>query len=497
MKENRTSSYRSVFKSTSLFGGVQVFNIIITIIRGKFVAVLLGPAGMGINGLLMTTIQMLQNITNLGLPQSAVRDIASSSNDPGKIALTYTVFRRWIWFTALLGGALTFFGASFLSEYVFQNDSYTWGFRILSLTFIFGAVSGRIYTLLRGLRRLKALASANILGSLAGLLVAIPLFYFFGVRGIVPAILATAIANFGIAVFFRKREVKIEPTQLDYRQTFFQGLDMVKLGISLSASVLMTSGISFVLLTYINRQGSEADVGLYNAGLTITNTYVGLVFTALATDYFPRLAEKINLKTEEWKQVVHQQLELMLLILAPLLAVLILTAPIFIQLLLSEQFLSVIPYLLWAVVGVFLKAPVWVLGYIFIASGNNRVFLVTEICAALIQLALNILFYKHFGLEGLGVALGCAYLVSFCTLLVVTKRIYDFSFNSTQWKIVFMLFVLILASALSAKYLDYPWAYLSGSFFLILVGWFSLRKLNQLMDMRGAIQNLVARFRKP
>ncbi|MEQ8534922.1 MAG: oligosaccharide flippase family protein, partial [Imperialibacter sp.] len=266
--------------------------------------------------------------------------------------------------------------------------------------------------------------------------------------------------------------------------------------VSLSASMLMTSGISFVLLTFINRQGSEADVGLYNAGLTITNTYVGLVFTALATDYFPRLAEKINLKTEEWKQVVHQQLELMLLILAPLLVVLILTAPIFIKLLLSEQFLSVIPYLLWAVVGVFLKAPVWALGYIFIASGNNRVFLVTEASAALIQLALNIFFYQQYGLEGLGVALGCSYLLSFCTLLVVMKWIYGFSFNSSQWKIVLILFVLVLASALSAKYLNYPLAYLSGGFFLILVGWFSLQKLNQLMDIRGAIQNLATRFRK-
>ncbi|MEQ8811165.1 MAG: O-antigen translocase [Imperialibacter sp.] len=490
------SSYRSIFKSTSLFGGVQVFNIIITIIRGKFVAVLLGPAGMGINGLFMTTLQMLQNITNLGLPQSAVRDIAASSNDPGKIAVTYTVFRRWIWFTALLGGGLTFFGAPFLSQYVFQNDSYAWAFRLLSVTFVFGAVSGGIYTLLRGLRRLKALASANVLGSLAGLLVAVPLFYFFGIQGIVPAILATAMANFGIALFFKNREVKIESAELNYKRTFFQGLDMAKLGVSLSASMLMTSGISFVLLTFINRQGSEADVGLYNAGLTITNTYVGLVFTALATDYFPRLAEKINLKTEEWKHVVHQQLELMLLILAPLLVVLILTAPIFIKLLLSEQFLSVIPYLLWAVVGVFLKAPVWVLGYIFIASGNNRVFLVTEASAALVQLALNIFFYQQYGLEGLGVALGCSYLLSFCTLLVVMKWIYGFSFNSSQWKIVLILFVLVLASALSAKYLNYPLAYLSGGFFLILVGWFSLQKLNQLMDIRGAIQNLATRFRK-
>ena len=39
------SSYRQIVKATSVFGGVQGFNILISIIRSKVVAVLLGPAG--------------------------------------------------------------------------------------------------------------------------------------------------------------------------------------------------------------------------------------------------------------------------------------------------------------------------------------------------------------------------------------------------------------------------------------------------------------------
>ena len=44
-RDKEQSSYREIFKSTSLFGGVQVFNILIAVIRTKFIAVLLGPAG--------------------------------------------------------------------------------------------------------------------------------------------------------------------------------------------------------------------------------------------------------------------------------------------------------------------------------------------------------------------------------------------------------------------------------------------------------------------
>ena len=72
-------SYRQIFKATSLFGGVQVFKIIISIVRSKFVAVLLGPAGMGIAGLLTSTTGFVSALTNFGLGTSAVKNVAAAS----------------------------------------------------------------------------------------------------------------------------------------------------------------------------------------------------------------------------------------------------------------------------------------------------------------------------------------------------------------------------------------------------------------------------------
>ncbi|MDP5081484.1 MAG: hypothetical protein NWP87_02425, partial [Winogradskyella sp.] len=63
MKVNQTS-YRSIMKATSLFGGVQVFNIIIAILRSKIIAILLGPAGLGIVGLLNSTTGFVSLLTN-------------------------------------------------------------------------------------------------------------------------------------------------------------------------------------------------------------------------------------------------------------------------------------------------------------------------------------------------------------------------------------------------------------------------------------------------
>lgn len=46
--KNNNGSYSHILKYTSLFGGVQMLNILIGLIRNKLVAVLLGPLGMGI-----------------------------------------------------------------------------------------------------------------------------------------------------------------------------------------------------------------------------------------------------------------------------------------------------------------------------------------------------------------------------------------------------------------------------------------------------------------
>ena len=104
MKENQ-SSYRQIMKATSLFGGVQVFNIVISIIKSKAVAVLLGPAGMGISGLLMSAIGLVSTITNFRLGNSATKDIAAAhaTGNQSQIAKVIGVLRRLVWITGLLG----------------------------------------------------------------------------------------------------------------------------------------------------------------------------------------------------------------------------------------------------------------------------------------------------------------------------------------------------------------------------------------------------------
>eukprot|EP01136_Pigoraptor_vietnamica_P025080 Opistho-1_new@78688 len=100
----KNNSYKNIFKTTAIFGGVQVFNILITVVRSKFIAVFLGPVGIGINALLTSSIGIIGSMTNFGLGTSAVKNIAvaNASGDDERIGEVVAVFKKWVWITHVL-----------------------------------------------------------------------------------------------------------------------------------------------------------------------------------------------------------------------------------------------------------------------------------------------------------------------------------------------------------------------------------------------------------
>ncbi len=226
-----------------LFGGVQVINIIISIIRSKMVAVLLGPSGMGVMGLLSSTVGIVGSLTNFGLGTSAVKDIAAASatDDQAKIAETVTVLRRLVWVTGLLGSLLVLVFSPWLSQISFGNNDFTLGFAWLSVTLLFSQLSSGQLVILQGMRRLRDLAKANLCGSALGLVVTVPLYYIWGLDGIVPGMIGTSFLALSLSWYF-SRSVILPRVTVSMSQTWASGNAMMRMGFLISLSGLLTVG---------------------------------------------------------------------------------------------------------------------------------------------------------------------------------------------------------------------------------------------------------------
>ena len=89
-------SYGQILKSSALIGGSSVVGIGIGMIRTKAMALLLGPAGVGLMGLYSSIADLTQSVVGMGLNSSGVRQIAEAagSGEAERIARTATVLRR-------------------------------------------------------------------------------------------------------------------------------------------------------------------------------------------------------------------------------------------------------------------------------------------------------------------------------------------------------------------------------------------------------------------
>jgi O-antigen/teichoic acid export membrane protein len=479
------SSYRQIMKTTSLFGGVQIFNILISIIRSKFIAVLLGPAGMGISGLLSSTISLISGFTNFGLGTSAVKEVAAvnATDNEYRIAIIIKVLRRWVWITGSLGGVLTLALSPWLSELTFGNRDYTLAFIWLSITLLFQQITSGQLVVLQGMRKLQYLAKANLIGSATGLLISIPIYYFLGIDGIVPALICISITAMLLSWHFSGK-VSIHSVKVSRIQTWVEGRDMLKMGFIISLTGLITLGVAYLVRIYISNKGGVAQVGLYTAGFAIINTYVGLVFNAMGTDYYPRLSGVAH-DNAKAKETINQQAEISILILAPILMVFLVFINWVVILLYSTKFIEVNGMIHWAALGMFFKAASWSIAFMLLAKGNSKLFFANDLVGNVYTLLFNIIGYKLGGLDGLGISFLAGYFIYFIQVYLLAKTKYEFAFKKNFYELFAIQFFLGLLCFFIVKFMIAPFSYILGTLFIAVSILHALKEIDKRIGLKA------------
>lgn len=423
---------RVIAKAAALFGGVQVVSILCSIIRTKVIAILLGSVGIGIIGLYNNAIETIAALTGLGLRSSSVRDIseAEKQGNGSDLSRIITVVRRWSWFVGLLGALVLILLAPLLSQWTFGNNDHIWGFVLLSCTLLFNALMSGEQAILQGTKQLKRLARSSVYGSIAALVVSLPLYYFMGIKGIVPSLILYAAATLIVTLVYRDKAIK--EASLTIKETAQQGRQMVTLGVFMTVSAFITTLFSYIFSAYLNACSGEATVGYYQAGYTLMNKYVGLIFTAMAMEYYPRLAG-VAKDNKQMSHYVGRQVEMMQLMLAPIIAIFIMLHPLMINILYTADFQHIGGYLLLAIQGISFKAIAWSIGFVLLAKGNGKLYFITELTSDIITLILNVVGYHYWGLAGVGASYTIGFIIYLVIIYAVCRHYYHIEPGRKAW----------------------------------------------------------------
>jgi len=184
-------------------------------------------------------------------------------------------------------------------------------------------------------------------------------------------------------------------------------------------------------------------LGHFQAAWLISMSYIGFVLGAMGADYFPRLTAVIDDHAAA-NRLVNEQTEIALLLAGPVLLAMLGLAPWVISLLYSDAFAPAAEVLCWQILGDVLKVASWPLGFVILASGDGKTFILTETVSMTVFVALTWLLLPLVGVRATGLAFLCMYLSYLPVVYWLARRRVGFAW----WpKVRLNLLLLLLAAS--------------------------------------------------
>ena len=447
VKNNKASGeYSRVVKYLGLLGGAQGLSLFVNLLRNKMASVLIGTVGLGLVGLYNRTVQMFSDSTNLSLPYSAVRKLSDvyENSTTDDVRYYVKVTRSIALLTGMIGMLLFVMFSPFVIRYISEGNEYShWYLILLSPAVLFMAISGGEVAVLRGVRRLNTLAKYTLWTSFVALSVAVPLYYFFGVKGVLPAILLIAFLQMLGVLYSTVRlfAYRVAPFSLHLLR---DGVEMIKLGAGYIYTTVLTSVSVWFIYSQISNIGGDSELGLFSAGYMLLSMLPSVLFAALDSEYYPRLAGSFE-KVAVRNAMVNEQIEVHLLVQPPIILFIVAFLPLLLPLLYTVEFVPAIAMTQLAMFGFLFHILTYPISFMPLSKGDVMVFILQETLYNVTNVVLVVMGYRCFGLWGVGAGLMIARLLDFIVAFSISYFRYGFRLSSfsIRYALVGLLFAFM------------------------------------------------------
>lgn len=470
-------SYRKILKSSAIIGTSSVITVILAVLRTKFLALFLGPAGVGVMGLYVSVTTTMTMLFGMGLNSSGVRQIAeaNAAGDPARIARTISSLNKTSLIMGGLGAVILAVVAEPICRLTFGSADYSRSVALVSVTILLAIVANGHMAVVQGMRRVRDLALINIVPGLAGTVIGIPLIYFLRDRGIVPLVMILSlmtIAASGYAV----RKIRVEAARISWREFTEDARVLLRFGLVFMASGVMASATAYFVRVFIVHQLGLDAAGQYQAAWALSGMYVSFIIGAMGTDFYPRLTAVAD-DRDACTRLANEQAEIAVLLALPGVLATIAFAPIVIPVFYSGKFEPAIQLLQWQMLGVWLKVCAFPIGFIILAKGAGKLFLMTETLTYCVSVGLSWVLLRWMGLVGVGVAFLGMY--AFCGLIVyvVVWRQFGFQWSASNRRLAAFAMPTVVATFILSLELPVVPGTLVGGAITAIVGYFCLKRV--------------------
>jgi PST family polysaccharide transporter len=428
-------NYEQILKSSAVIGASSVLTIGVGIVRAKAIAVLLGPAGMGLIGLYTSIIELTRSVAGMGVNSSGVRQIAEAvgSGEAPRIATTAVVLRRVSIVLGLVGAAAVVLLRVPISKWTFGSTEFSTPVALLSMAVFFQLISDGQAALVQGMRRIPDLARIAVWTGVLGTGISLTLVYYFRQEGIVPALVASAVVAVLVSWWYRRR-VNVPAFAPTVREIRNEAGALLALGSAFMASAVMTTGGAYLIRAYLaNRIGIDA-AGLYQSAWVLGGLYVGFILQSMGSDFYPRLTGMAR-EDDQCNRLVNEQAQISVLLAGPgVLATLTFAGPV-IAIFYASTFATAVEPLRWICLGMALRVIAWPMGFIVLAKGARAIFFWADFAATIVHVGLAVLLARWFGVRGAAMGFFGLYVWHGVLIYFVVRRLTGFRWSTENRRI--------------------------------------------------------------
>lgn len=418
-------------KAMCVFGGTQMLTLLCSIVRTKLIAVVAGQAGIGLLGLYGAAIEMLSALSQMGLRTSGVREISGSTGNESRKAAVRRVWTYGVT-AACVGAVVTVVLSPLLSRIAFGDGSGTGGFACIGLIVGLNALTASRQAIMQGTGRLRALARASVAGTAVSLIVSVPAIYMLREKSIIAVLLIYGAVT-AMAYMYGSRG---ETGMATGGGAVSGGVKrMLRFGVYMTVADGAVWLCEYLFMSWLRGAAGENELGLYQAGHTLSVKYIGMIFTAIAMEYYPRLSGVAGSRRRMSAYLDHE-LRIVVRAAVPAAVAFIVLMPMAVDVLYSDEFAGVTTMVRIAVPATLLRAVAWCSGFVILSKGDGRVFLLTECVSGVTALVLNVVCYSAYGIDGLGLAFAGTYAIYTPLVVGIVWRRYGVGISWRTWGLV-------------------------------------------------------------
>lgn len=437
---------KQLLKASAMLGAAQALAMVFKLVNTKFLAIYLGPSGVGVFYQVVFLYMWIQLFTSFR--QGIIKYVSEYNADEKyeeikKVIVTLGVILFGI---SLVVALFIYLFADRISFLLFGNYKYTDLVCLISFAVPQLILMDLHFSLVQSFRPIKQISLFMVSEAGVGLLILVPLVYFWGLRGAVLQVIMLGICQLLIIgwIYHKYFPVKVSPWNIklfDFRAVYkIINYGLVHLIVLVIQHMVLTILFRRLIITHL---GIEAN-GIYAPAYGLSFQSMFLIYFTIYIYSFTKISAAKQLS--EITGEVNNLLRMALLLMTPVLFVLISYRKWLILLLYTDKFLPVTQIMPIQFIGDFFRIIVLAVALPIFARANLRAMLFFDITVHFIFYGIACIMIPKYGLMGAAIAYLTLYVLYLMMVYPYMRSYINFRFEKSNYLLMGSSFLVLIVA---------------------------------------------------